>query len=69
MDAQEYFDESEYSKIDFGSNPKLFSKKELLDFTEEFHKEKIIEMNTYLINNYAKTLRPYPPKEEKVSAP
>jgi len=34
--VNEFYKESEYSKIDFGSNPKLFSEKELLDFANKY---------------------------------
>lgn len=36
MKVEDFYNESEYSKIDFGSNPTLFSKKELLDFAKEY---------------------------------
>jgi hypothetical protein len=36
MNVEEFYNESEYSKIDFGSNPTLFTKKELLDFANEY---------------------------------
>jgi len=66
MEAQKYFDKSEYSEIDFGSNPKLFSKKELIDFAEEYHQYRVIEQNKYLIKNFARQARPYQPtKKEK----
>ena len=66
MKAQEYFDKSEYSEIDFGSNPKLFSKKELIDFAEKYHQYRVIEQNKYLIKNFARQARPYQPtKKEK----
>lgn len=41
MNVEEFYNKSEYSKIDFGSNPTLFSKKELLDFAKEYHKEQL----------------------------
>ncbi len=36
MNVEEFYNKSEYSKIDFGSNPTLFTKKELLDFANEY---------------------------------
>lgn len=36
MNVEDFYNESEYSKIDFGSNPTLFTKKELLDFANEY---------------------------------
>jgi len=36
MNVEDFYNESEYSKIDFGSNPTLFTKKELLDFSNEY---------------------------------
>tara|TARA_R110000824_G_scaffold218107_1_gene404649 strand:+ start:291 stop:509 length:219 start_codon:yes stop_codon:yes gene_type:complete len=64
MGAHEYYKKSEYSKIDFGSNPKLFSEKELIDFAEEYHKYRVVEQNKYLIENFAKQARPYQPIKE-----
>ncbi|MGB0896853.1 MAG: hypothetical protein ACPGRW_05995 [Flavobacteriaceae bacterium] len=36
MNVEDFYNKSEYSKIDFGSNPTLFTKKELLDFANEY---------------------------------
>ena len=36
MNVVDFYNKSEYSKIDFGSNPTLFTKKELLDFANKY---------------------------------
>lgn len=36
MNVEDFYNKSEYSKIDFGSNPTLFTKKELLDFANKY---------------------------------
>ncbi len=51
MKANEYFEKSEYSKIYFGSNPKLFTEKELIDFAEDYHREQVAGALRHLLDN------------------
>ncbi len=37
MNSREFYDQSLYSKIDFGDKPKLFTETELIDFADEYH--------------------------------